>query len=135
MSVSLELAHTVVTRAHEHARASGAQIAVAVVDEGGHLRALGRMDGAAPLTAKIAEAKAVSVALFGRDGSVLRAMQADHPEFLAQVSDVAGRSILAGAGSVLIRVNGVVVGAMAVSGGGPDQDDDCAQAALTALPA
>lgn len=47
MPLSLAQAHVVIAAAHDHAVANGWKIAVAVVDEGGLLVALGRMDGAA----------------------------------------------------------------------------------------
>ena len=75
MSLTLHEAQTVITGAHERAAKIDALVTVAVVDEGGHLQALGRMNGAAPLSAQIAETKAASVALFRRDGTALRQMQ------------------------------------------------------------
>ena len=75
MPLTLEDAQTVITGAHECAAKLGAQITVAVVDEGGHLQALGRMTGAPPLSAQIAETKAASIALFRRDGAALRQLR------------------------------------------------------------
>jgi uncharacterized protein GlcG (DUF336 family) len=75
--------------AHDHAAASGWKIAVAVVDEGGHLVALGRMDGAFPLATQIAEAKAVGTALWHRDGEQLAASRAAHEGFF----DAVGRLV------------------------------------------
>lgn len=54
--------------------------AVAVVDEGGLLVALGRMDGAFPLSAQIAEAKAAGTALWHRDGDRLAASRCEWGE-------------------------------------------------------
>ena len=71
MPLTLQEAQTVITGAHERAAKLVALVTVAVVDEGGHLQALGRMNGAAPLSARIAETKAASVALFRRDGAAL----------------------------------------------------------------
>ena len=70
MPLTLREAQAVITGAHERAAKLDAQITVAVVDEGGHLQALGRMSGAAPLSAQIAETKAASIALFRRDERV-----------------------------------------------------------------
>jgi uncharacterized protein GlcG (DUF336 family) len=130
MPISLDEAHDLITSAHRRARELGAHVAVAVVDDGGHLQALGRMDGAPPLSAEIARHKAASVALVRRDGAALRQMQEAWPALFAQLDRVAGRPILAGAGSTLIRRADVVVGALAVSGGLPQHDDECAAAAL-----
>ena len=43
MPLTLEEAQAVITGAHERAATIGALVTVAVVDEGGHLQALGRM--------------------------------------------------------------------------------------------
>jgi glc operon protein GlcG len=127
-------AQTVISTAHERAAAINAQVTVAVVDEGGHLQALGRMNGAPPLSAQIAETKAASAALFRRDGATLRQMQETSPAFFAQLAASVRPPILAGAGAMLIRRRTTVLGALAVSGGtAPGQDDDCAEAALFAL--
>ena len=71
---------------------NGWHVTVAVVDEGGLLQALGRMDGAPPLSAQIAEAKAVGAALWHRDGDELAAVQADRAAFFAQVSSAHPRA-------------------------------------------
>jgi glc operon protein GlcG len=134
MPLTLEEAQTIIVGAHECAATIDALVTVAVVDEGGHLQALGRMSGAAPLSARIAETKAASVALFRRDGAALRQLQEANPGFIAQLDRAVGVPILAGAGAVLIRRGDTVLGAMSVSGGMmPGQDDQCAAAGLTAL--
>ena len=75
MPLTLQEAQIVIAGAHERAAKIGALVTLAVVNEGGHLQALGRMSGAAPLSARIAETKAASVALFRRDGAALRQLQ------------------------------------------------------------
>jgi len=134
MPLTLQEAQTVITGAHERAAKLEALVTVAVVDEGGHLLALGRMSGAAPLSARIAETKAASVALFRRDGTALRQLQEANPGFFAQLDRVAREPILAGAGAALIRRGDTVLGALSVSGGmAPGQDDECAEAGLAVL--
>jgi glc operon protein GlcG len=134
MPLTLQEAHTVIAGAHERAAKIAALVTVAVVDEGGHLQALGRMNGAAPLSAQIAETKAASVALFRRDGAALRQMQEATPGFFAQLDRAVRVPILAGAGAALILRGDTVLGALAVSGGMmPGQDDECAEAGLTVL--
>jgi glc operon protein GlcG len=134
MPLTLQEAQAVITGAHERAAKIGAQVTVAVVDEGGHLQALGRMGGAPPLSAQIAETKASSIALFRRDGAALRQLQEASPGFFAQLDRVVRQPILAGAGAALILRGDTILGAMAVSGGmAPGQDDECAEAGLTVL--
>ncbi len=134
MPLTLQEAQAVITSAHERAAKIGALVTVAVVDEGGHLQALGRMSGAAPLSARIAETKAASAALFRRDGAALRQMQERTPGFFAQLDRAVREPILPGAGAPLIQRGGTVLGAMAVSGGmEPGQDDECAEAGIGVL--
>ena len=134
MPLTLQDAKAVIAGAHERAAKIGALVTVAVVDEGGHLQALGRMNGAAPLSARIAETKAASVALFRRDGAALRQLQEANPGFFAQLDRVVRMPILAGAGTALILHGDTVLGALSVSGGmAPGQDDECAAAALAVL--
>jgi glc operon protein GlcG len=134
MPLTLQEAQEIIVGAHERAAKIAAPVTVAVVDEGGHLQALGRMSGAPPFSARIAETKAASVALFGRDGAALRQLQEANPGFFAQLDRAVRVPILAGAGAALIKRGDTVLGAMAVSGGmQPGQDDECAEAGLAVL--
>src|SRR6201995_6217023 len=111
MPLTLQEAQTVITGAHERAAKLAALITVAVVDEGGHLQALGRRTGAAPLSAQSAETKAASVALFRRDGAALRQLQEASPGFFAQLDRAVRVPILAGAGGALLPRGGHPPGA------------------------
>jgi glc operon protein GlcG len=133
MSLTLEQAQTVIDAAHEKAREDGLRVTVAVVDEGGLLQALGRMDGAPPLSAQIAEAKAVGAALWHRDGDQLAAVQADRAAFFATVSSMVRVPIVPADGSVVIRSGDAVLGAVGVSGAKPEQDRECAEAGIAAV--
>ena len=86
MPLSLAQAHVLIAAANDHALANSWKIAVAVVDEGGRLVALGRMDGAFPLSSQIAEAKAAGTALWQRDGERLAASHENHAGFFDAVS-------------------------------------------------
>jgi glc operon protein GlcG len=133
MPLSLAQAHVLIGAAHDHAVASGWKIAVAVVDEGGLLIALGRMDGAFPLSAQIAEAKAAGTALWHRDGEKLAASRASHEGFFDAVSRLVRLPLIPGPGSVLIRSGEVVLGAAGASGASGDDDRDCVEAGLRAV--
>jgi glc operon protein GlcG len=133
MPLTLEEAQTVIAGAHEHATQLGIRVTVAVVDDGGHLQALARMDGAPPLSAQIAEAKAVGAAVWHRDGDALSKVQEGRPAFFAQVDRMVRMPLIPGAGSVLIRRGGAIHGAVGVSGGLPEQDRDCGLAGLASL--
>jgi len=126
--LTLEESMQVVNAAQVHAADSGWQVTVAVVDEGGLLKALGRMDGAPPLSAQLAEAKAVGAALWHRDGDSLAELHAARPAFFEQVDRMVRVPLLPAAGSVLISRDGQILGAVGVSGAAPDQDKECAVA-------
>jgi glc operon protein GlcG len=123
----------VVAAAQAHAAENGWRITVAIVDEGGLLQALSRMDGAPPLSAQIAEAKACGAALWRRDGDELVELAEGRPAFFAGVDRLARLPILPALGSVLIRRDGAVLGAVGCSGAAADQDKESGQAGLAAV--
>lgn len=133
MSLTLHEARAISDRVREHAAAIGATVTVAIVDGGGHLQVLDRMDGAGPMSARVAPAKAASVALFRRDDSDLMALQQAYPAVFAQITDVAGTPIVAGRAARLIRRGDAVVGAIAIAGGTLEQDDQCADVGVGSL--
>lgn len=133
MSLTLDEARDVSDCVREHAAELGATVTVAIVDSGGHLQVLDRMDDASPMSARIAQAKASSVALFHRDGSDLMALQQAYPAVFAQIVDAAGTPIVASLAARLIRRGGVVVGAIAIAGGTLEQDDECVNTGLRSL--
>ncbi|MQY25859.1 GlcG/HbpS family heme-binding protein [Nocardia aurantia] len=128
MTLGWEEARAVSAAVRAHAATLGARVTVAIVDAGGHVCVLDRMDGAPPLSARLAPAKATSVALFHRDGGELIQLQQAWPALFESLDRVAGAPIVAGAGARLLRRGDTVVGAVAVSGGAPAQDDECAAA-------
>ncbi|HEV2140167.1 MAG TPA: heme-binding protein [Candidatus Dormibacteraeota bacterium] len=131
MPLTLDEALGVVARAQAKATDSGIRVTVAVVDEGGLLIALARMDGAPPLSPQVAEAKAVGAAMLYRDGAGLADLAKDRPGFFSVADRLVRVPIVPGLGSVLIRRDGKVLGAVGVSGGKPEQDLECAQAGLS----
>lgn len=133
MSLSLDSAQAIIAEAHAHAASLDLRITVAVVDEGGLVKALGRMDGAPPLSAQIAEAKAVGAALWHRDGGALADVRAGNGAFFDAVSRMTRLPIIPAAGSLVIREDGRVLGAVGISGASSEEDRQCARAALDAV--
>jgi len=131
MPLTLEEAQGLIARAQAKATDSGIRVTVAVVDEGGLLIALARMDGAPPLSPQVAEAKAVGAAVLYRDGAGLADLAKDRPGFFGVADRLARVPIVPGLGSVLIRRDGRILGAVGVSGGKPEQDLECAEAGLS----
>jgi uncharacterized protein GlcG (DUF336 family) len=134
MRLSQEQARKIIDGAQIHAQGLGIAVTVAVVDEGGLVKAIDRMDGAPPLSAQIAEAKAQGAAVWHRDGHVLADVAKERPGFVAAVSQMTRLPLIAGAGSIVIRhSDGSVIGAVGVSGGTPEQDRACCDAGVAAI--
>jgi len=111
------------------AHAADLRVAIAVVDTGGHLIMLRRLPGAPATGSETARHKARSAALSGRPSQYMEDMINDgRPAFLS----VPGLSATM-TGGLPVRRDGVVVGAIGVSGARPDQDVDIGQAALAAF--
>jgi glc operon protein GlcG len=133
MPISLQRAQTLIAAAHEHATTLRINVTVAVVDEGGHLVALGRMDGAFALSPQIAEAKAVGAAVWYRDGASLAGLREQRPAFFDAVDRLTRLPLIPGLGSVILREGGRVLGAVGVSGASSEQDLACAVVGLRAI--
>lgn len=104
-------------------------VTIAIVDDGGHLLWLQRLDGAAPLSAHIAPAKAHTAALGQRESRVYEEMiNQGRYSFL---SAPAVEGLLEG--GVPIMVQGVCVGAVGVSGVKSSEDAQVARAGIAAL--
>ena len=129
-----DTAHAIVAAAQGHALAKDLTVTVAVVDAGGHLVLLDRMDGAFPLSTRIAEAKAQGAAVWQRDGHVIAEQQSERPAFVAAVTGLSRLPLIPGAGSLVVRgASGAVLGAVGVSGASADEDRACAEAGLSAV--
>ncbi|HEY3774692.1 MAG TPA: heme-binding protein [Solirubrobacteraceae bacterium] len=129
-----DTAHAIVVAAQGHALAKDLAVTVAVVDTGGHLVVLDRMDGAFPLSTRIAEAKAQGAAVWQRDGHVIAQQQSERPAFVAAVTELSRLPVIPGAGSLVVRdESGAVLGAVGVSGASADEDRACAEAGLSAV--
>jgi glc operon protein GlcG len=132
VTLSLADAESIIAAALAHASKLGIRVSVAVVDAGGHLVALQRMDGAMPISPQIAEGKAVGAAMFMRDGGSLLTIANERPAFFNSVTGMA-RKLVPGPGSVLVTRENAVMGAVGVSGGKPEQDLECAEAGVSSL--
>jgi uncharacterized protein GlcG (DUF336 family) len=127
-SISFELAQKMVNAAVAKARELGVNENVVILDDGGNLKAFGRMDGAPLPTIEMAQNKAYT-ALFGvSTQDFFNFIQGD-PSLLAGVPTLS--RMAAWGGGFPIKVNGELVGAIGVSGAPAVQNDvDCASAAL-----
>src|SRR3982074_2568541 len=113
-SISSELAQKMVNGAVAKAREIGVSENVAILDDGGNLKAFSRMDGAPILCIEIAQNKAYT-ALFGVPTQDFFDFIQGDPSLLAGMPTLA--RVAAYGGGLPIKVDGEIVGAIGVSGG------------------
>src|SRR5229473_2254842 len=129
-SIASELAQKMVDAAVAKATELGVRENVAIVDDGGNLKAFSRMDGAPILSIEISQHKAYT-ALFGfATQDFFKFIQTD-PSLLAGIPQLA--RVAAYGGGLPIEVDGAIEGAIGVSGGTVQNDIDCAEAGLLAV--
>lgn len=134
--LNLAGAERVLEAAKGKATAMGLKVNVAVVDDGGHLLAFARMDGARPASGYTALTKAAAAATFRQETGPAPAK--GEPDVILSLSLPAAAAASGGKatalkGGVPIVVSGQVVGAVGVGGGTGDQDVEVAKAAIEAL--
>jgi glc operon protein GlcG len=128
---SLELADVkaIAAAAEAEALANKWAVAIAIVDDGGHLLWLQRLDGAAPISAQIAPAKAQTAAMGRRESRLYEEMiNGGRVSFLS----APGLNGLL-EGGVPILKDGQCLGAVGVSGVKSTEDAQIARAGIAAL--
>lgn len=124
MSLTLAHALTCIDRGVARARELGFRVAVAVVDDAGHLVACHRMDGALWVTPEIARAKANAAAAFRATTGDLEGRFAGARQlFASTVATLGDYQFVFGRGAVPVVEAGRVVGAVGVSGAVPADND------------
>jgi len=134
MPIDLARANRIVTAALEAARAAGHKpMAVVVLDEGGHLKAAQREDGASMFRVDIATGKAWAAIGMGASSRDLAERAKGNPNFFVTLASTAHGRFLPQTGAVLIRDEaGNVIGAVGASGGSGDEDEAICIAGLRA---
>ncbi len=127
MKLSLEKASIIVDRTLAKARESKYRpMCVAVLDEGGHLKALKREDGASILRPQIAVGKAWGAIGMGESSRQLGERLKDRSSFLGALSAMSEGKVVPVAGGVLVLQDNAIIGAVGVTGGTSDEDEICA---------
>jgi len=119
----------IATAAEGEARRHGWAVSIAIADDGGHLLWLQRLDGAAPVSAQIAPAKARTAALGRRESRLYEEMINQGRVSFLSVPGLDGLL----EGGVPIFVDGHCVGAVGVSGVKSAEDAQVARAGIAAL--
>ncbi len=132
--LSLDDARTIIASARaEGARAGFKPLSVVVLDRGGHVTAFEREDGSSNKRFEIAHGKAHGALAFGMGSRSLMARAESQAYFVAAATHAIGGSLIPVPGGVLVRnADGLIVGAVGVSGDTSDNDEKVATAGITA---
>ncbi len=128
-ALTIEDTRAIAAAAEAEATRCGWAVTLAIVDDGGHLLWLQRLDGAAPISSHIAPAKARTAAVGRRESRLYEeSINQGRTSFLSAPT-------LEGMleGGVPIIVDGECVGAVGVSGVKSSEDAQVARAAIAAL--
>ena len=132
MQISVHQARSIIAAGEARAQAIGIAVNIAVLDDGAHLKAFSRMDGALLGSIDIALGKAKTAALFQMATETVG-------EFCKPgggspgLEQTNGVLVVFGGGLPLTAPDGTFLGAVGVSGGAVAQDMDVAQAAVSGL--
>ncbi len=127
----LELADvkTIAAAAEAEALKNGWAVSIAIVDDGGHLLWLQRLDGAAAISAHIAPAKAQTAALGRRESKIFEDIINGGRYAFMTVPLLEGML----EGGVPIMKDGQCIGAVGVSGVKSSEDVQIAKAGIAAI--
>jgi len=126
-ALTLDDAKQLLAAAEEEAQRQGWEVVISVLNDGGRIIAVHRMDGARPGNDDISLGKANTAAMTARPSSVWeRWIQNDHKAY-------ATFGLLAAAGGVPIIIDNHLVGAMGVSGVKALQDEQIALHAINTV--
>ena len=120
-ALTLEGAKKIAAVAEAKAKVEGARVVIAVVDEGGALLLLQRLDDTQVASVNVGIDKARTAAIYRRPSKVFEDQVKN-----GRVSALALHGAVALQGGVPIVVDGKVIGAIGVSGETPSQDEDIA---------
>lgn len=127
--LALEDVKRIAAAAEAEAVKHGWAVSIAIVDDGGHLLWLQRLDGAAAISAQIAPAKAHTAALGRRESKVYEDMVNQGRVSFLSAPGLSGLL----EGGVPVVVDGFCVGAVGVSGVKSSEDAQIAKAGIAAL--
>ena len=127
--LTLEDAKKIAAAAEAEAVKNNWKVVISIVDDGGHLIWLQRLDGVAPVSSYIAPAKAKTAAMGKRESKIYEDMINNGRMSFMSAPHIEGML----EGGVPIVVDGHVVGAVGVSGVKSTEDAQIAKAGIAAL--
>lgn len=127
--LSMSDVKAIAAAAEAEAQKNAWSVTIAIVDDGGHMLWLQRLDGAAPISSHIAPAKARTAALGRRESKVYEEMVNQGRTSFLSAPTLEGLL----EGGVPILVDGQCVGAVGVSGVKSSEDAQIARAGIAAV--
>jgi len=132
--LTLVQANKIIETALAMAREKGYRaMAVVVLDDAGHVRAVQREDGASMFRVDIASGKAWAAVGMGAASRALGERAKGNPTFYGALAATAQGKFLAQTGAVIIKNStGDIIGAVGASGGSGDEDESICMAGVEA---
>jgi len=130
--ITLDLAKKIISGAEEEANKIGVSMVISVVDEGGNLIAIHRMDDAWLASIDIAQNKAWTSVALKMPSANLADATVPAAELYGLNTTNNGRLVVFG-GGIPLEIDGKVVGAVGVSGSTVPHDVQVAEAAVKAF--
>ena len=134
--LNLAGAEKIIATAKLKAGEMGLKINIAIVDDGGHLLAFARMDGARPASGYTAMTKAVTAATFRQETGPLPPNAEPNVLLSLSIQNAAaasGGKVTTLKGGVPVVHNDQIIGAVGIGGGTGEQDAEIAKAGIAAL--
>eukprot|EP00019_Armaparvus_languidus_P004989 CAMPEP_0168591166 /NCGR_PEP_ID=MMETSP0420-20121227/6979_1 /TAXON_ID=498008 /ORGANISM="Pessonella sp." /LENGTH=141 /DNA_ID=CAMNT_0008626919 /DNA_START=29 /DNA_END=454 /DNA_ORIENTATION=+ len=134
MSITLKQANEIIEGAFKKGKELGLKpLSVVILDAGGHLKAFQKQDGSSMLRFEIASGKAYGALSCGVGSRWLNEQAKTRPHFLEGLSNVSGGKIVAVPGGVLVKKDGVIIGAVGITGDTSDNDEKAAIAGIESV--
>jgi glc operon protein GlcG len=128
--LTLDFARELLAAAEGAAREQDLALAFAIVDEGGHVVAVARMDGAPWIAPEVALGKAWTAAAYRAPSSEQGAKAKDLVAFAGAISAATHGRYTPQIGGLPVLVDGACVGGMGASGGTGAEDESVVATAL-----
>jgi uncharacterized protein GlcG (DUF336 family) len=129
--LTLAAADTLTTAAFDYARQHNLLLAVAILDDGGNIVRISRMDGCNFLSPDIARGKAFGAVAWKLPSAEL-GKRFTTPGSAAGMTGISGLRLVPHQGALPIWSDGRCVGAIGCSGARSDEDEDAARSAIKA---
>jgi len=133
IEMTLKLAENIGKAALAKAEQLGRPMSVSVVDESGRLVFYSRQDGAGFFTFDTSRAKAMAAASFKRSTMEITDSKDQNPLLWFSLPSVVPAQALPSPGGVPVLKDGLVIGALGMGGGSPQEDHDCALAGASVV--